>query len=69
MENTNLKIEGMHCDGCAKRLEKVLNNIEGVKTAKVIFEEKCARVEYTEEKVSVEELKEAIVDAGFEGIE
>ncbi len=68
MENINLKIEGMHCDGCAKRLEKVLNNIEGVKTAKVSFSDKCASIEYTEENVSIEELKEAIVDAGFEVI-
>lgn len=67
MKNINFKIEGMHCDGCAKRLEKVLNNIEGVENAKVTFEEKCASVEYTEE-VNVEELKEAIVDAGFEVI-
>ena len=69
MENINLKIEGMHCDGCAKRLEKVLNNIEGVETAKVTFEEKCAYVEYSEENVGIEELEEAIIDAGFEVIE
>lgn len=69
MKNINLKIEGMHCDGCAKRLEKVLNNIEGVQSAKVTFEEKCASVEYTEKNVGIEELKEAIIDAGFEVIE
>lgn len=69
MKNINLKIEGMHCDGCAKRLEKVLNNIEGVERATVSFNDKCASVEYTEEKVSVEELKETIVDAGFEVVE
>lgn len=68
MKNIDLKIEGMHCDGCAKRLEKVLNNIEGVESAKVNFNDKCASIEYTEEKVNVEELKEAIVDAGFEVI-
>lgn len=68
MKNIDLKIEGMHCDGCAKRLEKVLNNIEGVESAKVSFNDKCASVEYTEENVSIEELKEAIVDAGFEVI-
>lgn len=69
MRNIDLKIEGMHCDGCAKRLEKVLNNIEGVENAKVTFEEKYASVEYSEENVDIEEIKEAIVDAGFEVIE
>ena len=40
MKDIKLKIEGMHCTGCSTRLEKVLNNIEGVETAKVSLEEK-----------------------------
>ena len=65
MKETNLKIEGMHCAGCSTRLEKVLNNLEGVETAKVSLEEKKATIKYNEEKISVENIKEAIEDAGF----
>lgn len=67
MKETNLKIEGMHCSGCSTRLEKVLNNLEGVETAKVSLEEKKATIKYDETKINIENIKEAIEDAGFKG--
>ena len=44
MKETNLKIEGMHCAGCSARLEKVLNNLEGVEIAKVSLEESYNKI-------------------------
>ena len=67
MKETNLKIEGMHCAGCSTRLEKVLNNLDGVEIAKVSLEEKKATIKYDENKISLESIKEAIEDAGFKG--
>ena len=67
MKETNLKIEGMHCAGCSTRLEKVLNNLEGVETAKVSLEEKKATIKYDETKISLENIKETIEDDGFKG--
>ena len=67
MKEVNLKIEGMHCAGCSTRLEKVLNNLEGVETAKVSLEEKKATIKYDETKISLENIKESIEDAGFKG--
>ena len=67
MKETNLKIEGMHCAGCSTRLEKILNNLDGVEIAKVSLEEKKATIKYDEAKISLENIKEAIQDAGFEG--
>ena len=67
MKEINLKIEGMHCAGCSTRLEKVLNNLEGVETAKVILEEKKATIKYDETKTTIECIKETIEDAGFKG--
>ena len=67
MKETNLKIEGMHCTGCSTRLEKILNNLEGVETAKVSLEEKKATIKYDETKINTENIKEAIEDAGFKG--
>ena len=67
MKETNIKIEGMHCAGCSTRLERVLNNLEGVETAKVSLEEKRATIKYDETKISLESIKEAIEDAGFKG--
>ena len=67
MREIKLKIEGMHCAGCSTRLEKVLNNLEGVETAKVSLEEKKATIKYDETKINIENIKEAIEDAGFKG--
>ena len=67
MKEVNLKIEGMHCTGCSTRLEKVLNNIEGVETAKVSLEEKKATIKYNEEETNIENIKEASEDPGFKG--
>ena len=58
MKETNLKIEGMHCTGCSTRLERVLNNLEGVETAHVSLEEKKATIKYDETKISLESIKD-----------
>mgnify|MGYP000068220805 CR=1 FL=1 len=67
MKEIKLKIEGMHCTGCSSRLEKVLNNIDGVESATVSFEEKQARITYNESQTDIEQIKQAIQDAGFKG--
>ena len=68
MKEIKLNIEGMHCTGCSTRLEKVLNNIDGVESAKVSLEEKKADIKSDEAQVNESELKEAIEDAGFKVI-
>ena len=65
MKEVKLNIEGMHCTGCSTRLEKVLNNVDGVESAKVSLEEKKADIKYDEAQVNESELKEVIEDAGF----
>ena len=65
MKEIKLKIEGMHCTGCSSRLEKVLNNVEGVEKATVSFEEKEAIITYNEEKISEKQIKSEIEEAGF----
>lgn len=67
MKEVVLKIEGMHCNGCSTRLERVLNNLEGVNKAKVELEKAEAKIEFDETKISIEKIKEAIEDAGFKG--
>ena len=67
MKAIKLKIEGMHCTGCSNRLEKILNNTDGVENAIVSFEEKQAIITYNESQIDPEKLKETIKDAGFKG--
>ena len=66
MKEVVLKIKGMHCEGCSTRLEKVLDNQDGVEEAKVSLEKAEANIKFDETQTSVDELKEAVEDAGFE---
>lgn len=67
MKEIKLKIEGMHCAGCSNRLEKILNNIDGVESAKVSLKEKLADIKYNEEEVELNIILQEIEDAGFKG--
>ena len=69
MKELSLKIKGMHCTGCSTRLEKVLNNQDGVEKAKVSLEDAKADITFDENKIGLNEIKEAIEDAGFEAEE
>ncbi len=66
MENIELRIEGMHCTGCSARLQKVLSNLDGVSNAEVSFEKGMANIEFNKEIITLDEIKNAIVDSGFE---
>ena len=67
MREIKLKIEGMHCAGCSNRLEKILNDVDGVESAKVSLEEKSADIKYNEEEVELNKILQEIEDAGFKG--
>ncbi len=67
MKEVELKVEGMHCAGCSSRLEKVLNNLDGVEIANVSLENKIAKIKFDESIIKIEELLNAIEDAGFKG--
>ncbi len=55
------KIDGMTCSiGCAKRIEGKLAAMEGVKSAKVDFEQKLAMVEYNEATVDFDALTSTV---------
>lgn len=64
MESIELNVEGMHCTGCSTRLQKVLNNLDGVSKAEVSFETGIAKIEY-DNKLKIDDIKNAIIDAGF----
>jgi len=65
----DLLIQRMSDDNDARRLEKALNNLEGVLDAKVIFTNERARVQYVPTMISQSELRRAIAAAGFEAVD
>ncbi len=61
----NFKIQGMHCGSCSARLEKALNNVEGITLATVNFATETATVEFDENQQSATSIEEAITQTGF----
>lgn len=59
-----IEINGMSCEHCQARVEKVLNEIDGVE-AKVELKKNRAIVNL-KENVDDNKLKEAITEAGYE---
>ncbi|PIU14432.1 MAG: heavy metal translocating P-type ATPase [Hadesarchaea archaeon CG08_land_8_20_14_0_20_51_8] len=63
--SVTLEIEGMDCAHCAIAIEKSLGKLEGVIEASVSFATEKAIVEYDAQRVSIEKIKQAVVDAGY----
>lgn len=68
MQTTTIKIKGMTCMGCVNSVRTVLENLTGVIQIEVSLEQAEATIQYDPIKVGLDQLKEAIIDAGFEVI-
>ncbi len=66
MEKATLGISGMTCGGCVQSVSRVLGAIDGVAKAEVSLDKRCAVVDYDPAKLGIEQLKRAIVGAGYE---
>ncbi|MGV2928471.1 copper chaperone CopZ [Macrococcus capreoli] len=62
---TILKVEGMTCGHCKKSVEGAVSELEGVKSAAVDLEAANVTIEH-EESVSVDTMKAAIEDQGYD---
>ena len=61
-----IDVFAMMCEHCAKKVEKCLKNIEGIKNVKVDLENKEVLVKFNEKKINKDVIKEAINNAGYE---
>ncbi|MFT7643251.1 MAG: Cu+-exporting ATPase [Pirellulaceae bacterium] len=71
METTNsleLPIAGMHCVGCAQRIEKVLDELDGISSANVHFPSEKVIVVFDPKAVQPETIVETIEGTGFQVI-
>ncbi len=60
-----LSIEGMNCDGCAKKITAALQAVPGVQSATVNLAEKSAAVSLASPPPAPRDLMSAIKSAGF----
>nr|WP_240628417.1 MULTISPECIES: copper chaperone CopZ [Macrococcus] len=65
MMETILKVEGMTCGHCKEAVEGAVNKLDGVKSAAVDLEAANVTVDH-EESVTVDAMKEAIEDQGYD---
>jgi len=63
MENQTLKVEGMSCGHCVASIEGAVKKLGA--SAKVDLASKAVSVNYDNSKVSLDAIKEAIEDQGY----
>lgn len=66
MEKIIFNVEGMSCEHCVKSVKGALGELDGVKSVEVSLEEKTVTIEYDKDSVTVEDMKNAIEDQGYD---
>ncbi len=65
MTEKTLNVEGMSCGHCKAAVEEELNNLSGVEYSNADFEKGTVEVRYDDTKVTDEDLKRAVEEAGY----
>jgi len=65
MNKVTFAIEGMHCDGCASKIQTLLDRTPGVRKASTSFQDKQAQVVYEAGAVSEDQLAAMIEKGGY----
>lgn len=60
-----LNISGMHCASCALLIKKSIQSVNGVQDVSVNYATKKAIIKYDSEKSNIENLKSAVISAGY----
>ena len=66
MEKKTIAILGMMCAGCSARVEKRLNELEGIQSAAVNLPARTALVEYDPKLISLEQMKDELGKIGYD---
>lgn len=63
--NKIIKVQGMSCEHCVKRITNAINEIEGAECINISLENETVEVEYLNEEV-LKQIEDAIIDLGYE---
>jgi copper chaperone len=66
MTQTVLNVEGMSCSHCVNAVTKAVTALEGVSGVNVDLEGKKVAVDYDADRVSLDSIKEAIEEEGYD---
>ncbi len=65
MKETNLKVIGMHCEGCENRIKNALNSMEEIIEVKANHIDGMVYIKANKD-INMEKIKEILDDLGFE---
>lgn len=63
MKETIIKVQGMACEGCEKRIQNALKNMEGIENVVANHKEGAVIIKVNE--IDIDKVKERIKDLGF----
>ncbi|NLW42510.1 MAG: heavy-metal-associated domain-containing protein [Tissierellia bacterium] len=68
MRSATIQLETLTCPSCMQKIEGALKGVDGVQqdTISVSFNTSKAKFDFDEEKVSIEELENAITKVGYD---
>ncbi|MCG7756453.1 MAG: heavy-metal-associated domain-containing protein [Nitrosomonas sp.] len=69
MQTAIIKIKGMTCMGCVNSIKNVLRNVPGIAQLEVTLDPAQAIVQFDPANTSLNQLKETIIDAGFDVVD
>lgn len=65
-EKVTLKVHGMTCTACSSRVEKALNNMDGIISANVNFPAEKVTIEYDSSQLRLLDIKKKVSQVGYE---
>jgi copper chaperone CopZ len=66
MKTIKLKVNGIHCNGCATKIKNGLNVLNPQIVSEVNIETGDVKVEFNKNDISVNAIKEKIIEVGFQ---
>lgn len=65
MSNEKIKVNGMNCGSCVFAVENSIKDLDGVTKADADLESGTVDLEFDSDKVSIDDINEAVKEAGF----
>ena len=69
MQKTIIKIQGMSCNHCTNFIKTTIEELDGIEACTVSLEDNAADVTFDSDKISEEQIKNAVRETHFELVE
>ena len=68
MKTATIQLEALTCPSCAQKIENATKSLSGVEreSVKVLFNSSKVKLEFDDEKLSVQDVEKAIAALGYE---